>query len=172
MSRKQNVYSLFTNHASQQYEKLSRDERIAMIKLVGIAEDDDYVDDLNYNKKMVINAFYHNILTPSKKTAWRQRAQFLNSHKRSGMFRTLPRDLYDEDFNRRMLQQECHHFSSIMQRALTSRNMKDLATRSFNLLYSSVLETQALRQVHASNVLLALIFGQTFREKKQARRVN
>ena len=49
MSRKQNVYSLFTNHASQQYEKLSRDERIAMIKLVGIAEDDDYVDDLNYN---------------------------------------------------------------------------------------------------------------------------
>ena len=83
------------------------------------------------------------------------------------MFRTLPRDLYDEDFNRRMLQQECHHFSSIMQRALTSRNMKDLATRSFNLLYSSVLETQALRQVHASNVLLALIFGQTFQEKSK-----
>lgn len=51
VSRKQNVYSLFTNHASKQYKKLSRDERIAMIKLVGIAEDDDYVDDLNYNKK-------------------------------------------------------------------------------------------------------------------------
>ena len=45
--------------------------------------------------------------------------------------------------------------------------MKDLATRSFNLLYSSVLETQALRQVHASNVLLALIFGQTFQEKSK-----
>ena len=83
------------------------------------------------------------------------------------MFRTLPRELYDEDFNRRMLQGEYHQFSSIMQRALTSRNMKDLATRSFNLPYSLVLETQALRQVHASNVLLALIFGQTFQEKSK-----
>ena len=69
MHRKYTLCTLFVSHAIRQYNSLSSDNRIAVIELTGLAEDEEYVDDLNYNKSIVINAFYREILTNEKKAS-------------------------------------------------------------------------------------------------------
>ena len=146
------------SHAIRQYNSLSSENCIAAILLSGLAEDDKYVDDLNYNKSIVINAFFREILTNEEKKAYQRRDNFINACPKPGQFSILPPQLLDEQFHCKMLQLEVCEFSGLMERALTSESMCDVALlQKFKLPYKVLIQTVALRRIHVSNVLLALI---------------
>ena len=63
-----------------------------------------------------------------------------------------------------MLRLEVCKFIHIMQRALTCASICDVALQKFKLPYKVWVLTMALRSIHISNVLLALIFGENFRK--------
>lgn len=161
-----NKYNLFVLHTSKQYNNLEAAGRAIVIKMVGLADEEDpaSIDDLNYNKSIVFSSVYNNLLSAEEKAAWGRRANFLNNQPKPGMFLTLPTQLHSESFNRRMLQLECHEFGTLMKRALVSKQMREVAMQQFKIPNENDVETQALRQVHVANTLLALLLGPTFRE--------
>ena len=151
-------------HLTNMMQCLLSDEIFYIQLIPGLAEGDNNVYDFNYNKIIVVNAFYRYQMKNEIKQAWFNRANFLNCRHQNGQFLILPIRVREESFLRSILRRECQCFRQMMIRALVQKNMCSVSMQSFNLPYTVYVEGQAMRQTHVALMLLTLIFGETFRK--------